>query len=79
MVDFLSWGLQFFILLLVLINTIFSQKGFSNMNRWLDSIQTTIKELDVEPKESKKCLKCGKPIEEHTIAQAKKCGLLTEK
>lgn len=79
MADIISYIVQILVLILVLISTIFTQKGFSNSNKWFDAISTMIKNIDVQGVEPKKCKKCGKLIEEHTIKEAKKCGLLSEK
>jgi hypothetical protein len=80
MVDILSLAVSILTLILVLIGTIFSQKGFSNINKWFDTLKEDIKKIGTtKPLEIKKCKKCGRPVEEHTIAEAKKCGgIITE-
>jgi hypothetical protein len=76
MVDILGFVVQILVLILVLIGTIFTQKGFSNINRWFEMLREDMKRIETtsRPAEQKKCKKCGKPIEEHTIGEAKKCG-----
>jgi hypothetical protein len=80
MVDVLAFVVQILVLILVLIGTIFSQKGFSNTNRWFEVLSEQMKKLETVERSSEpeKCKKCGKLVEEHTIAEAKKCGLISK-
>jgi hypothetical protein len=57
---------------------VFSQKGFSNINRWLDKLHVMIKKLKVSSPDKEMCKECGKPVEEHTIKQAKNCKIIKQ-
>jgi hypothetical protein len=81
MADIILYVVQFFTLILVLINTIFTQKGFSNMNRWLDGLMNAIKTIptQTQPKDEegeRVCKKCGKKLKDHKFGDLKACGLL---
>jgi hypothetical protein len=78
MVDFVSVALLIFMLLVVVINTVFSLKGMKGINNSLTNIMSNLKKLEASgiSKEPEKCPKCKKPIDEHTLGEAKKCGLI---
>lgn len=81
MADIVLYIIQFFTLILVIIGTIFTQKGFSNMNRWLEGMSQQMKKLESLPKKEDDegeivCKKCGKKLKDHTFGDLKKCGLL---
>lgn len=79
MADILSLVVQFLTLIVVLVSTVFAQKGFSNMNRWFETITDTLKEVKAQQPSAEICEKCGKPVDEHTIKEAKKCGIISKK
>ena len=81
MADLVLYIVQFFVLILVIIGTIFTQKGFSNMNKWLENILQQIKKIESSPRKEDDegeiiCKKCGKKLNDHKFGDLKKCGLL---
>jgi len=79
MVDILAFVVEILTFIMVLISTIFTQKGFSNINKWFDVLREDIKKIDTSKSiEPEKCKKCGKLVDDHTIGEAKKCGLITK-
>ena len=81
MADILTLVLQIFTLFLVLIMTIFSQKGFSAMTRNIEGVKELIGKIQVKAspiKRSAKCKVCGRLEDDHTVAEARECGIIKE-
>lgn len=81
MVDWITSAIMLFVFAIVSINTIFTLRGIGKQNKLLGEIFNTVSKIESSPrrKESEKCPKCKREVDEHTIAEAKKCGILQEK
>jgi hypothetical protein len=81
MADVITIVLQILVLIVLVVNTVMTMRAFRQTNGFISILSGDIKKLGeiTREQEPEVCKKCGKPIDDHTIGEAKKCGLLTKK